>query len=126
MPKMEYEAIEDFQSAGASKELAQAIVRYVHETQTALLVTKTDLVETREVLRTEMAGMRGEMAQMRTEVATKSELSALEQRLTEKMANQEVRLTDKMSALQSKLTLWMVGTSLGIVALVAGIFQLMK
>jgi len=101
MPKMDYEAIEDLQTEGASKELAQAIVRYVHEKQTHLATKadlselRTELVETRESLRTEMVAL-------------------------------EMRLNEKMTAIQTKLIIWLIGTAIGIVALVATIFQWMK
>ena len=102
MPKLDFDFVEDLKTAGASHELAQAILRVVSEKQVAQLATKadvadlrTELVETREVLRTEMAGLRGEMA-------------------------------EKMAAIQTRLVIWMIGTALGIVALVAGILQLMK
>jgi len=102
MAKMDFDYVEDLKTAGASHELAQAILRVVSEKQVAQLATKadvaelrTELVETREALRTEMASL-------------------------------EMRLTEKMSAMYTKLILWLIGTAIAIVASATGIYQLMK
>jgi hypothetical protein len=102
MAKNDFDLAEDLQNAGASQDLSRAIIKVVAEKQVAQLATKSDLfelraefVETREVLRSEMAVLGS-------------------------------RLTEKMAAMQNKLVLWLIGTGLGIVALIAGVLQLMK
>ena len=131
MAKLDFERVEDLQAVGFTTEQGRALVRLVADIQTAQLATKadladlrTELVETRETLRGEIAEVRTELVETRE--ALRGEMSALEQRLTEKMANQELRLTEKMTAIQTKLIIWLIGTAIGIVALVATIFQLMK
>ena len=108
MPKLDFEIARDLQTAGASQELAEAVVRAISEQQTAHLATKADLIETREVLRTEIAEIRASMA-------TKDELAAL-----------ELRLTEKMSAMFTKVIIWLVGTAIASVSLMATVSQLMK
>ena len=66
MPKLDFEAVKDFQAAGASEQLAQAIVRYKSKEQIDQLAIKASL----DSLRAELAGIQAGMAQL----ATKTEL----------------------------------------------------
>ena len=166
MPKMDFDYVEDLKTAGASQELAQAILRVVSEKQVAQLATKadvaelrTELVETRETLRAEIAALRAnmatkdelaetrneisalranmatkeelaetmaEIAALRSNMATKDELAETRETLRAEMAALELRLTDKMSAMFTKVIIWLVGTSIASVSLMAAIVQLLK
>lgn len=95
VPKLDFDIVKDLEDAGASQELAKAVVRAISEKQTANLATKADLVE-----------LRGEL---------KEELSAL-----------ELRLTEKMAAMHTKVIIWLVGTAIASITLVATIGQLLK
>ncbi len=126
MPRTDFDFAADLQAAGASPEVSQAIVRVINEKFEAQLATKvdlanlrTELVETREVLRGEIAAVRAELkaevAQVRSEMATKEELAAL-----------ELRLTDKIASIYTKTIIWLIGTALTSIGLVAAIGQLLK
>ncbi|MFP3868945.1 MAG: hypothetical protein ACLFUU_12450 [Desulfobacteraceae bacterium] len=130
MPKLDFEAVENFQTAGASKKLAQEIVRYVSDKLAAQVVNKADLIETREALRSDIAGLRVEMATkaelagLRTElVETKEALRAEMTQLATKNGLVETRetLRKEMSDIQTSLIKWMIGTALGSAALVTAI-----
>jgi len=188
MPKLDFDYVEDLKTAGASQELAQAILRVVSEKQVAQLATKadvaelrTELVETRETLRAEMTALRAnmatkdelaetrnelaetretlraemaalranmatkdelaetretlraEMAALRANMATKDELAETRNELAEtretlraEMAALELRLTEKISAMFTKVIVWLVGTAIASVSLMAAIGQLLK
>ncbi len=126
MPKLDFEIARDLQAAGASQELAEAVVRAISERQTANLSTKSDvvglrteLIETREALRSEIAAIRAVMA-------TKEELAETREVLRSEMAALELRLTEKMATLHTKIIIWLVGTAIASVTLVAAIGQLLK
>jgi hypothetical protein len=57
MPKLEFEIARDLQAAGASQELAEAVVRAISEKQTAQLATKADLIELRGELKEDFASL---------------------------------------------------------------------
>lgn len=61
------------------------------------------------------AVLRSEIAELRSTIATKEELSAL-----------ELRLSGKMSAMFTKVIIWLVGTAIASISLMAIIAQLMK
>jgi len=120
MPKLDFEAVEELQAVGFSSEQGKALVRIIANMQTAQLATKadlaglrTELVETREVLRGEIVAVRTEM---------RSELGELRS----EMAALELRLTEKMSAMFTKVIIWLVGAVIASVSLMAAIGQLKK
>ena len=102
VPKLDFDIVKDLEDAGASQELAKAVVRAISEKQIANLATKADIVE----LRTEL---------IETREALRSEMAAL-----------ELRLTEKMSVMFTKVIIWLVGTAIASITLLATIGQLLK
>jgi cell division protein FtsB len=167
MPKLDFEITRDLQAAGASQELAEAVVRAISEKTVAQLVTKNDLAETREALQAKIGGLGAEIAalrasmatmatkdelaetreilraeiadlrnEMRTEIsglrasmatmATKDELAETREALRHEMTALELRLTEKMAAMHTKVIIWLVGTAIASVTLMATNGQLLK
>lgn len=102
MHKLDFDIVKDLEDAGASQELAKAVVRAISERTVAQLATKTDLAELRTELIETREALRGEIAGARTE------------------------LIEKMSVVQTKLIIWLVGTAIVSVSLMATIGQLIK
>lgn len=117
MPKLDFEAVEELQAVGFSPEQGKALVRIIANMQTAQLATKADLIETREILRSELAEVKNEL---------RSEIADVKNELRSEMAALELRLTEKMSALFTKVIIWLVGTAIASVSLMATIGQLVK
>jgi len=102
MPKLDFDIVKDLEDAGASQELAKAVVRAISEKTVAQLATKSDLAELRTELIETRESLRGEIAEVRVE------------------------LIEKMSDVQTKLIIWLVGTAIASVSLMAAIGQLLK
>jgi len=83
----------------------------------AHLATKTELVETREALR-------GEIAEVRESL--RGEIAEVRESLRGEIAEVRVELIEKMSDVQTKLIIWLVGTAIASVSLMAAIGQLLK
>ena len=115
MPKLDFEITRDLQAAGASQDLAEAVVRAISEKQIANLATKADLIDIRTELVENRETLRSELAEIRSCMATTDELGAL-----------ELRLTEKMSAMFTKMIIWLVGAVIASVTLMATIGQLLK
>lgn len=89
------------------------MVRAISEKQTANLAAKTDLVELRTKLIETGEFLRNEISDLRNEVW--SEMAAL-----------ALRLTEKMASIYTKVVIWLVGTALASISLVAASGQLLK
>jgi len=150
VPKLDFDIVKDLEDAGASQELAKAVVRAIADKTVAGLATKSDLAElradlaeiraamatkeelaeTQESLRAEISevreSLRAEMTGLRATMATKDELAETRESLRAEMASLELRLTEKMSAMFTKVIIWLVGTAIASVTLMATIVQLLK
>ena len=115
VPKLDFDIVKDLEDAGASPELAKAVVRAIADKTVAGLATKSDLAE-----------LRADLAEMRAAMATKDELAETRESLRAEMASLELRLTEKMSAMFTKVIIWLVGTAIASVTLMATIVQLLK
>ena len=80
MPKLDFDIVKDLEDAGASPELAKAVVRAIADKTVAELATKSDV-----------AGLRTELAEIRAAMATKNELAETRESLRAEMASLELR-----------------------------------
>jgi len=139
VPKLDFDIVKDLEDAGASQELAKAVVRAIADKTIAELATKSDLAELRADLAEVRATMatkdelaetretlRAEITSLRAIMATKDELAETRESLRAEMASLELRLTEKMSAMFTKVIIWLVGTAVASVTLIATIGQLLK
>jgi len=146
VPKLDFDIVKDLEDAGASQELAKAVVRAIADKTVAGLATKSDVAElradlaeiraamaTKEELAETRESLRAEITSLRATMATKDELAEVRNELAEtreslraEMASLELRLTEKMSAMFTKVIIWLVGTAIASVTLMATIVQLLK
>ena len=139
VPKLDFDIVKDLEDAGASQELAKAVVRAIADKTVAGLATKSDLAElradlaemraamaTKEELAETRESLRAEITSLRATMATKDELAETRESLRAEMASLELRLTEKMSAMFTKVIIWLVGTAIASVTLMATIMQLLK
>jgi len=126
VPKLDFDIVKDLEDAGASQELAKAVVRAIADKTVAGLATKSDLAE----LRADLAEIRAAMATKEelaeTRESLRAEISEVRESLRAEMASLELRLTEKMSAMFTKVIIWLVGTAIASVTLMATIVQLLK
>ena len=131
VPKLDFDIVKDLEDAGASQELAKAVVRAIADKTIAELATKgdvaalrTELIETREALRGEIADVRTEL--LETRESLRAEISEVRESLRAEIAAMRTEMIEKMSVVQTKLIIWLVGTAIASITLVATIGQLLK
>ena len=122
MLKLDFDIVKDLEDAGASQELAKAVVRAISDKTISQLATKSDLAE----LRTELAEIRANMATKDELAETRNELAETRETLRAEMAALELRLTEKMATMHTKVIMWLVGTAIASISLMAAIGQLLK